>query len=216
MIDRKISNDSNRTSTNINLGDNKIYQLVYSNILYFPVMYIVPLISLAYLNLKLIRTIKTLNEKRQVLTGHKMSNEDQITNVIIAVVFIFIICQTPALINQVLWLIFSQKDRECGRFHYYYTRISDVLVVTNSGVNFIIYCLFGKSFRRLFFQTVCPGRSYAAHKVQLRACGATEENEGLTVKSANGEPEGIALKSLLVENSKSAIVQELNTDHAQV
>ena len=40
------SNGTNLTTENFNVGDSRIYQVIYSNLLYFPVMYIVPLLSL--------------------------------------------------------------------------------------------------------------------------------------------------------------------------
>ena len=141
------------TRTPLNLGDNKIYQILYSNILYFPVMYIVPLLSLTYLNYRLIKNINAIKMKHETLTGHH--KEDNITLCIIVIVFVFILSQTPALINQIFWAALSSNDRECGDFHSYYTIISDFLVVTNSSCNFVIYCLFGKSFRRIFLDNLC-------------------------------------------------------------
>ena len=135
----------------IHLGDNRLYQIIYSNILYYPVMFIIPLVSLTYFNAKLIQTIRQIKKKRETMTGHR-SRDDHITICIIAIVCVFIICQTPALINQIFWAI---RSPECGSFHFYYTKISDVLVVLNSSCNFIIYCLFGQSFRKIFFETVC-------------------------------------------------------------
>lgn len=150
--------DNNSTSsanvTYINVGDNKIYQIVYSNVLYFPVMYIVPLLSLTCLNYKLMAQLNQIREKKEALTGHR-ARDDHITLVIIVIVFVFIVCQTPALINQIFWAATDHEDRECGNFHFYYTKISDALVVLNSSTNFVIYCLFGKSFRRAFIEAIC-------------------------------------------------------------
>ena len=147
-------NESNFTSEPVNLGDNKLYQIIYSNVLYFPIMYIVPLVSLTYLNTKLIKGLKALKRRREALTGHRQ-RDDNITIVIIVIVFVFILCQTPALINQIFWAATSIEQRNCGHFHFYYTRISDALVVLNSSTNFLVYCLFGKSFRKVFRERLC-------------------------------------------------------------
>lgn len=147
-------NGSNFTIQPINLGDSKLYQIIYSNILYFPVMYIVPLVSLTYLNMKLIKGLKALKRRKEALTGHRQK-DDNITIVIIVIVFVFILCQTPALANQIFWAVTSKEQRDCGNFHFYYTRISDTLVVLNSSTNFLIYCLFGKTFRKVFRETLC-------------------------------------------------------------
>ena len=140
--------------TPMNLGDVRLYQIIYSNIIYFIVMFIVPLTSLTYMNVRLIQTISEMKRKRESMTGHK-ARDDHITLCIIAIVCVFVVCQTPALVNQIFWAINSPA---CGSFHYYYTKISDTLVVLNSSCNFMIYCLFGQSFRRIFLQTVCGKR----------------------------------------------------------
>jgi hypothetical protein len=149
------SEDNGNTTNNVRiLGDSTFYQILYSNVLYFPVMYVIPLLSLMYLNSKLIKFVNKLKTRKAELTGHRCP-EDHITLCIIVIVFTFVICQTPALINQILWAVTDHTDRECGKFHFYYTKISDVLVVINSSINFIIYCLFGKSFRTIFVRALC-------------------------------------------------------------
>ena len=84
--------------------------------------------------------------------------DDNITLCIIVIVSVFIVCQTPALFNQIFWALFQPTERECGRFHFYYTKLSDMLVVVNSSCNFVVYCLFGATFRRIFLSTVCCRR----------------------------------------------------------
>ncbi len=160
-------NGHNTTSSNftlqpVNLGDNKLYQIIYSNVLYFPVMYIVPLVSLTYLNTKLIKGLNALKKRKEALTGHRQK-DDNITIVIIVIVFVFIVCQTPALANQIFWAVTSIEQRSCGHFHFYYTRISDALVVLNSSTNFVVYCLFGKTFRKVFRETLCNNALFNSH-----------------------------------------------------
>jgi len=147
------------------LGDNQIYQIIYSNILYFPVMYLMPLGSLAYLNVKLISALKAIRRKTTSVAtskvrGRKRRKDDHITQCVVAIVCVFIVCQTPALLNQIFFAL--SFDRECGDFHFYYTALSDVVVVVNSSCNFVIYCLFGATFRRIFLATVCSCCGYGA------------------------------------------------------
>ena len=44
------------------------------------------------------------------------------------------------------------------------TQVSNLLVTLNSSVNFVIYCIYGEKFRRLFCDLVC------------KPCGGREEN----------------------------------------
>jgi len=146
------------------LGGNQIYQIIYSNILYYPVMYLLPLGSLAYLNVKLISALNAIRHRTAAMSTtasrQKRRKDDHITQCVVAIVCVFIVCQTPALFNQIFYALFDEAGRECGRFHFYYTKLSDVLVVINSSCNFVIYCLFGSTFRRIFLATVCTCCGY--------------------------------------------------------
>lgn len=62
---------ANVTSEWMNLGDLKLYQIIYSNVLYYPVMYIVPLVSLFFLNGRLIKALKEIKARKELLTGHR-------------------------------------------------------------------------------------------------------------------------------------------------
>ena len=126
-------------------------------------MYIAPFVILTYLNSRLIRTLNEIRLRKEALTGHRV-RDDHITMIIVVIVITFILCQTPALVNQIFWATIPQSGRECGYFHFYYTKISDVLVVLNSSTNFLIYCLFGKSFRRVFVEVLCRRSVYRARR----------------------------------------------------
>ena len=193
----KVQNSNNRsniTYRSFNLGDSKVYQIVYSNILYFPVMYIVPLVSLAYMNSRLIKAIRALKTRKKTLTGRK-AQKDNITVCIIVLVCVFILCQTPALINQIFFAVTTNEDRECGGFHFFYTKISDVLVVINSSTNFIIYCLFGQSFRRIFLD--------ALHMKII--CGQCA-NAGVKLDVEHHHYKSVLCKSCNTENKKDKVV----------
>lgn len=146
------------------LGDSQLYQIIYGNVLYYPVMYIVPLGTLAFLNVRLIAALNAIRHRTTRKTTsnvdvqshrRRRSKDDNITLCVVVIVCVFIVCQTPALFNQIFWALFQPTERQCGRFHYYYTKLSDLLVVVNSSCNFVVYCLFGATFRRIFLSTVC-------------------------------------------------------------
>jgi len=150
------------------LGDSQLYQIIYGNVLYYPVMYVVPLGTLALLNVRLIAALNAIKRRTLPVTTRKMNvdqlqarrhrrrrKDDNITLCVVVIVCVFIVCQTPALFNQIFWALFQPTERQCGRFHFYYTKFSDLLVVVNSSCNFVVYCLFGATFRRIFLSTVC-------------------------------------------------------------
>jgi 7 transmembrane receptor (rhodopsin family) len=179
----------NQESAPIILGDDHVYQIVYSNLLYYPVMYLLPLGSLAYLNVKLISSLnrikrRTRHNQSQNSTYHRSTTDtsrqrrqrkdDNITQCVVAIVCVFIVCQTPALFNQIFWALIEAEGRNCGQFHFYYTKLSDVLVVLNSSCNFIIYCLFGRTFRRIFLSSVCGCCGYSMPTSIVQSGGAVD------------------------------------------
>ena len=78
------------------------------------------------------------------------------TLVLIIVVIVFSVCQAPALLNQILWNVLDDPARNCGGFQFYYSRVSNMLVVTNSAVNFPIYAVFNTRFRQVLTTQVMP------------------------------------------------------------
>lgn len=146
------------------LSLNTLYQIIYLNTMYFIVMFFVPLILLIYLNSSLIIALRQARRRRAQLISNSDSHnksEDDITLVLIVVVIVFIVCQTPALVTQVLRNVLSEDKRECNGVYFFYERISDLLVVGNSSLNFIIYCFCSTKFRQILISLVCKNRSAA-------------------------------------------------------
>ena len=130
----------------------QLYQIIYSNVLYYPVMYVVPLGTLASLNISLIAELNATKRRTLPVTvtaanttasspdvgeihsrhSRRHRKEDNVTLCVMVIVCVFIVCQTPALLNQIFWVLFPPTERLCGRFHFYYTKLSDLLVVVNS------------------------------------------------------------------------------------
>jgi len=112
-----------------------------------------------------------------------------ITRCVVAIVCIFIVCQTPALFNQIFYAFGDPSDRECGHFHFYYTKLSDVLVVLNSSCNFAVYCLFGPTFRRNFIKTVnqCCCRCQTSYKASVDSTNRTNSATARRRHTFNGQ-----------------------------
>jgi len=81
-------------------------------------------------------------------------HDNNVTLVLIVVVIVFSVCQFPALVTQLSWNFLPNEARLCGGFQFYFSRISNALVVTNSAVNFVIYLRFNKRFRSILAQMV--------------------------------------------------------------
>jgi len=131
-------------------GGNTVYRVVYANVLYFVVMLGGPMLSLAVLNANLIRALKRQARRRSemgVTSG--AGNQSDVTLVLVVVVFAFIVCQTPTFVDHILWTVLDESLRAaCGKWHYYYTAIGDMMAICNSSVNFFIYVLTSPKFRQ--------------------------------------------------------------------
>jgi len=64
----------------------------------------------------------------------------------IVIIVMFLVCQTPAFVNQLVYVI-GVAD-QCGLPYYYYYHFSNIIVTANSAVNFVVYCVFRRQFRR--------------------------------------------------------------------
>jgi hypothetical protein len=133
-------------------GKNLVYRIIYANILYFLVMHGGPLLSLAFLNYKLIIALKKRQQRRAEMG--KGGYQQDITLVLVVVIFVFMICQTPTFVDHILWTAVDSQFRQCGYWHYYYTAVGDLLAILNSSVNFLIYILTSRKFRQLL-KTSC-------------------------------------------------------------
>lgn len=140
-------NDSQSAFEMSELGHNKFYRIVYANVLYFVVIHGGPLLLIAFFNVRLIVALK-----RRQLRWSEMSKgwyQQDVSVVLVVVMCVFIVCQTPTFVDHVLWTVIDERARLCERWHYYYTALADLLVVLNSSVNFVIYILTSRNFRRV-------------------------------------------------------------------
>ena len=139
------------------LGSNELYHVIYGNVLYMIFMMVLPISILIVLTIRLITAMNAHRRlQSEMRTQHNHRHDDtNVTFVLVIVVIVVIACQLPALVNQVLWNVFEDEARQCGRFQFYLRPIANMLVILNSAVNFIIYTLFNKSFRDVLIKNVC-------------------------------------------------------------
>ena len=140
------------------LGANRIYQILYGNVMYSVVMFLVPLVTLIILNYKLIQALGRARSKRAHLLRKDVNSsksEDDITLMLIVVVLVFVVCQAPALVTQLLLSLLSSDNMSCPAAFFFYERISDLMVVANSALNFIIYCFCSRRFRQILMWLIC-------------------------------------------------------------
>lgn len=123
------------------------YKLIYVNHLHFVFLFFIPFIVIALLNLMIYRQVRVANQKRQKLTQTE-KQEIGLAVMLFLIVIVFFCCNILALIANFLESFFGiLNDRLINT--------SNLLITTNSSVNFIIYFACGRKFRRLFYVMFC-------------------------------------------------------------
>jgi hypothetical protein len=89
----------------------------------------------------------------------RSGEENNITLVMAIIVLTFIACETPATINQ--FMFYALQDdfvAHCSPYQRFF-HVCNLLVVINSSMNFVIYCLFRRQFQRqLLDMLFCQAR----------------------------------------------------------
>ena len=133
---------------NIGLQSKVIYNILYENVSYCLFVFLIPLIVLVVLNVHLVRELKAAQKSREALTCRTSTEENNITLVMIVIILVFIVCQTPSALNQILYYIVDEKERETCSHYMKYFHICNLLILTNSSMNFVIYCVFRRQFQQ--------------------------------------------------------------------
>lgn len=156
-----MTDSCNRTfpkSDTTKMREHKVYFLVYKTVCYFIFRAIGPLLTLVILNWKLIKALQEVRRRHQDLTRSGKHREN-ITLMLVVVVGVFIVCTLPDLCLRVV-VTFTEfaafnLDKIILR---YINAITNMLLVVNSSINFLIYCLIGKKFRKILKQMYSCGR----------------------------------------------------------
>ena len=134
------------------IGRDPVFQTLYIDAMYYLFTFVLPLLVLAFVNTRVIIAYHGAQKRKRSMTTRRAENENNITLVMIMVVAIFMICQAPARIVQLVW---SYRYKHCEEFQYYLIHITNMLEVLNSSINFLIYFTFRKRFRDILGEYYC-------------------------------------------------------------
>ena len=145
------------------LVKSKTYQIVYENILYCLVVYLGPLGLLVFFNVSLVRELLQSHHYHRRSSGIEVDSDNRrecnnITLVMLVIIVIFLVTQTPAYVNQLLYYFLAETNYECGDAYFYYFHLSNLVVSSNSALNFVVYCVCRRNFRRRL-AALCRRRS---------------------------------------------------------
>lgn len=115
-------------------------------------------LSIFHLNFSLNWTILFQQvEPRDCPNSSRQRQENKITTTLIAVVILFIICQTPAAIMLVVYIFYDpDKNSPAGAVMLGLGNIFNFLTTVNASSNFLLYCVMSDKYRRTLLLTFCP------------------------------------------------------------
>lgn len=152
------------------LTEGAVYTTGYRIIVFFLVMYLIPMATLIVLNAALLWALRQAHIRRASLQPRAQQNYNSqynrsLTVIVVTVVIVCIGCNLCAMVGHVLWsipMVHKRLGPKLDIYRRYISNISNVFVTLNSAINFIIYCFCSRNFR------VVLKRSFR--------CGSVEQN----------------------------------------
>ncbi|NPA72554.1 MAG: G-protein coupled receptor [Gammaproteobacteria bacterium] len=127
-----------------------------------------PLILLLAFNSLLIRAVMQANRQRHAMANMNVvrserqerhsRDQHRITVMLITVVIVFLLCQSPQAIQNILLSYYSHKGLITPvkiRLFTITANVFNLFVIINASVNFILYSAFSTKFRRTFSRLFC-------------------------------------------------------------
>ncbi|XP_037073819.1 FMRFamide receptor-like [Pollicipes pollicipes] len=171
------------------LRSERAYIEVYIMWMYLVVMYCIPFGTLVVLNSLIYKNVRIANKMRQLLS-RRQEKEIGLATMLFAIVLLFMVCNSLSFVINIIELLNNsdmQIVEEAGMERI--ADFSNLLININSSSNFIIYCIFGQKFRRLFLRLFC-------RRLLQRRCGGADNADDVSVAATPGLSCGVPLKPL--------------------
>jgi len=229
--------------TKTDMRTNRVYIFVYKTICYLLFRVGGPLATLIVLNSRLLTTLrhqKRWRRSQQTLMTSRVSawHRENVTAMLVTVVTVFIICELPdsalRLVYAAVQLNSDPSDELLLALRYVNT-ITNALLAFNSSINFIIYFLVGRTFRRVFIGSlVCRPRHQAVamptaadddasfvtmttlRRRHLAVAKETETRTLLAVPGGNQVDVNISSNSAVIPSGNSMTSQDYTNNHVTI
>ncbi|XP_064628038.1 FMRFamide receptor-like [Lineus longissimus] len=135
-----------------------VYIYLYETVLYGGCQFLFPLLLLISLNVRLLWGLNQarINRNMMLSSSKKQQKDDNVSTMIVVVISVFIICQFPNFLSYALRLleVFDSSNAIVvnPQGSSLLNPITETLLRINSSVNFLIYMLVGKEFRKVLFR----------------------------------------------------------------
>ncbi|ELT93181.1 hypothetical protein CAPTEDRAFT_201403 [Capitella teleta] len=164
---------------------NTYFQTIYSVILTYLMSYIIPVVSLLYMSVTILRSLKShINAAASTSSQHARKD---LTKSSIAIVIIFVLCQSFQPIRRVLMWVYDPfiPNVSCGGDLQYFAFIPHIALMINSSANFSVYILFARGFRGKVIAILTRRRNAVTPADFSSNPGVSTTNTGAMASTAN-------------------------------
>ena len=168
-------------------GNNWWFLTFNQTIIYFGVSLVIPTLILVFVTFNLIRSLKKAKEKKarmqkvnfvdQSGKSTTKSKSEDLTMTLIIVVIVFVLCNLFNPIRRSLISTYGRSAGWCPHRLYPITSLTATVHIFNASVNFVIYVLYGKTFRNRVLALLVCKRNKVGH------WGFTSNSRGTTSRS---------------------------------
>ncbi|CAG5128134.1 unnamed protein product, partial [Candidula unifasciata] len=155
---------TNYKETQFGAGDTfKHIYLIYFQLVF---MFLLPFVAILAMNFGLVQTARGSKFMQQAtcVTARK---EQNLAIMLIAVTAVFLICQFPTIIDNILVAVVGENKLQQNNTYVCFWIICTLMVEINAASNFLLYCFFGKKFRMMLLATLGFKKKY--HQVTYRS-----------------------------------------------
>ena len=149
------SNDTIYTEELTSLGRNYIFTWIYYYISVPLINFLLPLGILIGIYIQLSRTLKVTLNRQPTMQYYgnfrQQRRENKITRMLIVILLVFMLCQTPACVTVIfIPIVETHRANIVLRQSFPYLLICSLaLIIFNSSVNFVVYIAFNRHYRRV-------------------------------------------------------------------
>ena len=193
-----------------------LYVIGYRVLAMLIVMYIVPMATLVFFNILLIRNLRVAakDRKKMQADANDRGTTRSVTIIVVAVVVTFCICNVMPLTSHILYSMEkfygyadTSQEKDLMTIRRYVSQMSNVFVSLNSAVNFLIYCVCCRSFRTTFNKTFCRRKTKSKSRTPTSRNSMTSQTY-MTLSEHNnisGKQLAQAHNSLLIECKDTSV-----------
>jgi len=165
------SNTLHRRLALTEIGESVWFRIVYKNVCFYLLMYIIPLAVLVFVSIRLLQALRMHKLSRRRIPEYSRQQclrDNNVTVILIIVIVVFIVCQTPTLFQRLVLALAGSEGLGCGQPYNYLERTADYLVVFNSCGNFVVYVLFARQFRQILMSDILQIQNMRANGSVMR------------------------------------------------